>query len=152
MDEDSYYKMPTELLSCSGFLSKRTGEAIGFTSTAKLVLVYMMSRTRFFSEVLSSDHYETQVTIAAACGVEYKAVAKALSLFVEHGVIEAEKVRNTKISPHKCWYYKSVDSDLILVHTAKIKRETKTKEQPTKIQEEVPGAVDDFTDEFMDNL
>ena len=74
------------------------------------------------------------------------------SLFVEHGVVEAEKVRNTKISPHKCWYYKSVDSDLILVHTAKIKRETKTKEQPTKIQEEVPGAVDDFTDEFMDNL
>lgn len=153
MNTDEYFKMPAELMRCSGFVSKKTGELIPITHTAKLVLTYMINRNRFFAEVMSGDHYETQVTIGDACGLEYKAAARALKTFVDHDVILAEKVRNTKISPHKCFYYRSVDTSVELYGSEVARKQKAVEEKPVpQIQKVVPGVVDDFTDEFIDSL
>lgn len=151
MNTDDYFKMPAELLRCSGFVSKKTGELVPITHTAKLVFMYMMNRTRFFSEVLSSNHYETQVTIADACGIEYKAAARALKVFVEHNVIIAEKVRNTKISPHKCFYYKSVDVDVELF-VGSVGKKPKVEEAVEPKPEITTDTPDVWDDEFLDGL
>ena len=109
-----FYQAPKQLFRCNGFISKTTGQPVELTHSAKIVFMYMMDRTSFFTDDQKSDHYETQATIADACGMEYKAAARALKSFVEHGAIIAKKQRNLKLSPHSQWYYKSVDTTIEL--------------------------------------
>lgn len=111
MNVDLFYKAPKDLLSCRGFVSKVTGEVVELSLVAKVVLIYMIDRTAFFN----GNHFETQVTIGKAVGLEFKAAARALKLLVTHGVIEASKERNLSVSPHLCWYYKRVDNTITLV-------------------------------------
>lgn len=115
MEIDIYYKAPKQLFNCCGFLSKDTGELVELTHSAKIIFMYMMDRTSFFVENQRSEHYETQATIAEACGMEYKAAARALNSFVDHKAIKANKIRNLKVSQHYQWYYKQVDASISLV-------------------------------------
>lgn len=115
MEVTPFYKAPKQLFRSCGFVSKITGEVVEMTLAAKVVLVYMMDRTTFFTEEQKGSHFETQDTIARACGIERRAAGRALNLFVNGGVIKAIKQRNLALSPHSQWYYKEVDATVDLV-------------------------------------
>lgn len=117
MNLEVFTKIPNDLLTCQGFVSKtKTGEAkyVPLIASHKLVLVYMVSRTKYFVEqVKKGGHYESQESIGKACGIEYKAAGRALRMFVENGVITAKKGfisgRN-----NKQWIYTDVDTSIKL--------------------------------------
>ena len=117
MNLEVFTKIPNDLLACQGFVSKtKTGEAkyVPLIASHKLILVYMISRTKYFVEqVKKGGHYESQESIGKACGIEYKAAGRALRMFVENGVITAKKGfipgRN-----NKQWIYTDVDTSIKL--------------------------------------
>lgn len=148
MNKEQYCKVPKELMACNGFYSKITGEQIELTPYTKLVLIYMLDRTKFFVDTLKGTHYETQVSIGNACGMEYRAAARALKILTDHGVIKAEKIRNLHISPHKCWYYRGIETEISLWK----KEDTK----PTiVVDNEIPPVYDndiEYSDEFLNSI
>ena len=146
MNVGVFYKAPKDLLGCRGFVSLKDGSRVELNSTAKLVLIYMLDRTSYFSSG-GGKHFETQVSIGNGVGVEWKAAARALKTLVDHGVIAAVKERNIAISPHMCWYYKSVRSDVILYSDEKVvdKPYKKSKMEPQDQE-------DSFEDEFLNSI
>lgn len=123
-----FYKAPKELLSCKGFVCS-DGSVVTLSPIAKLVLIYMLDRNAFFVSS-GKKHFETQETIGLAVGVESRAAAKALRDLVSGGFITASKVRNLDISPHMCWYYECVNTDVVLVpfeHKRRTTRESRCK-------------------------
>lgn len=107
MNEDVFYKFPTALMMAQGFVNKETGELVKLTPLAKQVYVYMLSRNRFFTSELKSEHYETQQTIADACGCEYKVAGKILRSFVDNGIVRADKLRPNGVGQWR-WFYREV--------------------------------------------
>lgn len=140
MDIDLFYKAPKQLFSSNGFVSKKTGEILPLTQNAKILLMYMIDRTSFFGSS-GLKLFETQRTIGEACGIEYKAVARTLKVFVDHEIIVAEKKRNLDISPHAQWYYTSVDTSVELIGRIEV-----IKPEPR------PKVSCDYTDDFLDSL
>lgn len=114
MEVTPFYKAPKQLFRSCGFVSK-TGQIVEMNLTAKVVLMYMLDRTAFFTDEQQAEHYETQATIGDACGIERKAAGRALRLLVDGGVITAVKQRNLALSPHSQWYYKEVDTSVEMV-------------------------------------
>lgn len=125
MNTKLFYQAPKDLLSCHAFVSPVTGESIEMKSTDKLILIYMLDRTTMFNKN-GGRHYETQSTIGDGVGVEWKAAARSLKRFVQHGVIAAVKERNLSISPHLCYYYKSVNTSVELVGKSSPEKENKS--------------------------
>lgn len=113
MENEQFYIMPKILARADGFISKETGEAIPLTSSAKIVYTYMLSRNEFFVVKKNSQHYESQSSIADACGLEYKTAGKILRTFTEHKIIEAQKLRPGGEGQWR-WFYNKVHSDIIL--------------------------------------
>ena len=113
MDTEQFYKMPKILARADGFLSKTDGKPIDLTSSAKLVYVYMLSKNEFFTGKQAGQHYESQVTIADACGLEYKATGKLLRMFIDSGVFEGKKLRPGGEGQWR-WFYYKVHKDVVL--------------------------------------
>lgn len=113
MNTDEFYKMPKSLAMADGYISKKTGEAIKLTASGKIIYAYMLSKNEFFTETLKGQHYEAQATIAKCCGVEYKAAGTILRSFLDHEIVEGEKLRPNKEGQWR-WYYYKVHSDLML--------------------------------------
>lgn len=113
MNTEIWTRFPNDLMACHGFVSKVSGEMISLIPSQKLILAYMMSRTKFFVENLNKDHFETQETIGKACGIEYKAAGRALRLFLDHGVIDGKKSR-PQGSQNMRWTYNKVDTTIDL--------------------------------------
>lgn len=107
-----FYKLPKALAMADGFISKKTGEAINLTSSAKIIYSYMLSKNEFFTEALKGQHYEAQSTIAKCCGMEYKATGKILRTFLDHGIMEGQKLRPDQGQWR--WFYHKVHVDLDL--------------------------------------
>lgn len=148
MNIDQFYRSPKELFACHGFYSKITGEQVELTPYTKLVLIYMLDRTKFFVDHQKGQHYETQISIGNACGMEYRAAARALKVLTDHGVIKAEKIRNLHISPHKCWYYRGIETEITLWK----KDDGKS---AIVVDNEVPPVYDDeitYSDEFLSSI
>ena len=95
-----------------GYISKTTGEAVKLTASGKIIYAYMLSKNEFFTETLKGQHYEAQATIAKCCGVEYKAAGTILRSFLDHGVMEGEKLKPDQGQWR--WFYYKVHSDLML--------------------------------------
>lgn len=112
MNLQIFYRAPKDVLAAHGFVSPKTGEFITMKSTDKLILIYMLDRTPHLTSTKGS-HFETQTTIGDAIGVEWKAAARALKVFTEHGVILSKKERNLAVSPHMCYYYLGVNTDVV---------------------------------------
>jgi hypothetical protein len=113
MDTEQFYKMPKILARADGFLSKTDGSAVELTSSAKLVYVYMLSKNEFFTGKQSGQHYESQATIADACGLEYKATGKILRMFIDCGVFDGKKLRPGGEGQWR-WFYHKVHKDIVL--------------------------------------
>jgi len=113
MEKEQFYMIPKILARADGFISRHTGEAVPLTSSAKLVYTYMLSRNEFFVVKQNSQHYESQSTVADACGLEYKAAGKILRTFTDHKIIEAQKLRPNAEGQWR-WFYKKVHTDIDL--------------------------------------
>lgn len=113
MNTDEFYKLPKSLALADGYISKKTGEAVKLSASGKITYAYMLSKNEFFTETLKGQHYEAQATIAKACGLEQKVVGTILRIFLEHGIIEGEKLR-PKDGGQKRWHYYKVLTDLVL--------------------------------------
>lgn len=115
MNLESYNQIPKDLQAASGFISKTEPEkVVELSPGAKLIYVYMLDRTKFFVEAQKGEHFETQQTIANACGLEVKSATRALGLFVYHGAIEASVTHKKGMSRHQQWYYRKVNTDIEL--------------------------------------
>lgn len=112
MNLQKFYKSPQDVFACHGFVSPKTGDFVEIKSTDKLILIYMLDRTPHLTAT-TGKHFETQSTIGDAVGVEWKAAARSLKMFVEHEVIAGRKERNLAISPHLCYYYSAVNTDVV---------------------------------------
>ena len=157
MNVDVFYKFPTDLMRSSGFIDQSTGEIVKLTPLAKNVYTYMLSRNQFFTERLSGDHYETQQTIADACGSEYQVVGKVLRLLIKHGVLDAVKLRPNGVGQWR-WFYRKVRTDLVLRYGDKGEKESKivVDSDPLIVQNThgftdcgVPECVPEYSDEFL---
>lgn len=115
MEVSPFYKAPKQLFRSCGFVCKTTGQVIELSVSAKIVLMYMIDRSDFFITEKGKDHFETQSTIGAACGIDRRSAARALKLLVDTGVISAVKQRRLALSPHSQWYYRGVDLTVELV-------------------------------------
>ena len=140
MNEDVFYKFPTALMRAQGFVNKETGELVKLTPLAKQVYVYMLSRNRFFTSDLKSEHYETQQTIADACGCEYKVAGKILRSFVDNGIVRADKLRPNGVGQWR-WFYREV-TEMNLWFSEKPVDNKNEKVQNTQ-------TVCEYTDEFL---
>ena len=113
MNTEKFHKFPSDLMRCSGYVSKVTGELIPLSPIGKMVYVHMMVRNKFFTKDLSGNHYESQQTIADACCAEYQTVGKILRGLKDNGVISASKLRPNGEGQWR-WFYHSVDTDIAL--------------------------------------
>lgn len=113
MNTEQFYKLPKALAMANGFIDKNTGEPIKLTPSSKIIYAYMLEKTRFFTQDMKGQHFECQSTIAKACGLEQKVVGTILRIFLEHGIIEGEKLR-PKDGGQKRWHYYKVLTDLVL--------------------------------------
>lgn len=111
MKEENFYKAPKSLWKAKGYFSPKTGEAIQLKESDKLVYVYMLDRLVFFVNKQKGQHFESQATIADACGLEYKVVGKILRSLMEHSVIEGKKLRPNGVGQWR-WHYTSILKDL----------------------------------------
>ena len=149
MSDDLFYKLPKPLVRAAGYYSPKNGEAIPFTSTAKIVYVHMLDRLHFFVDKQKGKHFEAQQTIAEACGMEYKAVGKVLRDFIATGVLEAKKGRELgNGSVHNRYYYTSIKHDLAfwtgsIRNPEKMKKSSYTKtETPKRSLDNTPSWLD----------
>lgn len=106
-----FYKLPQEMCRASGFVSKTDGSMIPLSSNAKIVYAYMLHRNDYFVRQLGNDHFETQTTIADACGVEYRTVMRIMKDLTKHGVIIAH-LSKTDHSGYVRYFYESVTTDI----------------------------------------
>lgn len=113
MNIEEFYKLPKDLALADGFISKTTGEAVKLTASGKIVYTYMLSRNEFFIGKMEGKHYETQRTIAKACGLEEKATGNILRSFIDHGVLSGKKLRPNGEGQWR-WHYYKVFTDIVL--------------------------------------
>ena len=159
MEVTPFYKAPKQLFRSCGFVNKASGQVVEMNLTAKVVLMYMLDRTSFFTDEQNAEHYETQATIGDACGIERKAAGRALRLLVDNGVVIAKKQRNLALSPHSQWYYKQVDVTIDLVvkqgdefvsmTTGLVLGEKIEEKQEIKIDKPEP---DEYIDDFLSSV
>lgn len=144
-----FYKLPQDLCTASGFVSKKDGSFIPLTSSAKLVYVYVLHRNQFFVTKKKGEHFETQTTIAEACGVEYRTVMRIMKDFRDNGVVVSE-MKKTGGSGYVRYFYKFVDADLVLW--------TGKKEDPKILERKKYSCVVDkngefdYSDEFLGSV
>jgi len=108
MNVKQFVKIPIDLIRANGYISLKTGAAVELTSSKKLILGYMLSRSVFFNQKLGGTHFETQSTIATACGLAEKATGKVLREFIDNGVIRANKLRPNGEGQWR-WHYHGVE-------------------------------------------
>lgn len=155
MNTDEFYKLPKSLAMADGYISKKTGEAVKLTASGKIIYAYMLSKNEFFTETLKGKHYEAQATIAKCCGIEYKAAGTILRSFLDHEIMEGEKLRPD--SGQWRWFYYKVHSDLVLwegsiqdfriIEEEKPKYAEKVVPKPTQTHKPYkPQPVDDWDD------
>lgn len=113
MNTEEFYKLPKSLAMSDGYISKKTGEAVKLSASAKIIYTYMLCKTEFFTETMKGQHYETQKTIAKQCGIEEKAAGAILRTFMEHEVLEGKKLRPNGEGQWR-WHYYKVHSDVVL--------------------------------------
>lgn len=144
MNEELFYKLPKSLVRAAGYYSPKDGSAVAFTSTAKIVYVYMLDRLHFFVDKQKGKHFESQQTIAEACGMEYKAVGKVLRDFIANGVLVAKKGKEVgQGNVHNRYYYTAIEHNLELWKGSIKKPEklTKVKTQEKKVLDDAPKRV-----------
>lgn len=113
MNTEEFYKLPKDLAKADGYISKKTGEPLKLTTSGKIIYAYMLTKNEFFTEKLNGKHFESQTTIAEACGLEYKVTGKILREFVDHGVIQGSKAAPEKGGKPR-WHYEKVFKDVML--------------------------------------
>lgn len=113
MNTEEFYKLPKALALADGYISKKTGEPVKLSASAKIIYAYMLCKNEFFTEKLSGQHFETQGTIAKACGLEYKAAGNILRAFMDHEVMTGKKLRPNGEGQWR-WHYYKVFTDLVL--------------------------------------
>lgn len=162
MNLKPFCQIPKDFMSSSGFVSKTEDETVvELTASSKIIFAYMLDKTEFFVKDLKSEHFETQATIAEACGVEVKSVTRAMALFVHHGAIRADLIRKLHISPHLQWYYREVVTDIELTKRVKGKAKqhvsmdsgvvyTKIAAKTLPARKELPKQVAEVVPEYSD--
>lgn len=111
MKEENFCKVPKSLMRAKGYYSKADGKPVPLNSTDKIVYIYMLDRLGFFVGQQKGQHFESQQTIATACGLEVKAVGRILRSFHGHGILEAKK-QSPSDKGNWRWYYKSIVKDV----------------------------------------
>lgn len=155
MEEELFYKLPKSLVRAVGYFSPKDGSPVKFTSTEKIVYIYMLDRISFFVDVQKGKHFESQQSIADGCGMEYKAVGKVLRGFIENGVLEAKKGVEAG-SSHNRYYYTGIVKNLELwegsidkpesIRTSARRQQVLTEEAKPPIIKHQPEYYDDVPD------
>jgi hypothetical protein len=136
VNTDEFYKLPKSLALADGYISKKTGEAVKLSASGKIIYAYMLSKNEFFTETLKGQHYEAQATIAKCCGVEYKSAGTILRSFLDHGIMEGQKLRPD--SGQWRWFYYKVHSDLVLWEGSVAAFKILEEEKPKYVEKVVP--------------
>lgn len=142
MEEDIFYKVPKNLVRAKGYVSPRHGTFLKLSSTEKLVYVYMRDRLKFFVGKQGGQHFESQQTIADACGMEYKAVGKALRGFINNGVLLGKKGKEAGSSHHR-YYYAGIEDLTLWVGTEGEEKLLTTEKLSGKVEESKECVRDD---------
>lgn len=137
MNTEQFYKLPKDLAKADGYISKTTGEVLKLSSSAKIIYTYMLSQNEFFTATLKGQHFETQTTIATACGLEAKAVGTILRSFLDNGVMTGKKLKPDNGGQWR-WYYYKVLTDLVLWQGSVEKYEIIKQEVPIPVEKVVP--------------
>ena len=111
MKEETFYKIPKSLMKATGYYSLENGKPVILTIAAKLVYTYMLDRLVFFVDKQKGQHFESQQTIADACGLEYKVVGKILRQFMDNGVVFGKKLRPNGRGQWR-WHYTKIETSL----------------------------------------
>ncbi len=141
-----FYKLSQEMCRASGFVSKSDGSMVSLSSSAKIVYAYMLHRNDFFVRQLKGDHFETQTTIADACGIEYRTVMRIMKDLTTHGVIVARKEKSDR-SGYVRYSYESVSENLTYWYG---KKDNPTFGEPKIVVDN--HVVTEYSDDFLNNI
>lgn len=134
MNTEEFYKLPKSLALADGYISKATGEAIKLSASGKIIYAYMLTKNGFFTDKMKGQHFESQATIAKACGLEYKAAGTILRAFIEHGVMDGKKLRPEKGGQWR-WHYSKVFTDIVLWEGSIDNFNIVEEKKPVKVQD-----------------
>ena len=113
MTEEIFCKLPRSLMQANGYISPKDCKAVKLSATEKIIYVHLADRVKFFVSKKGRTLFESQETIAEACGVEVKTVGRVLKGFRDNGVVCAKKGKEAG-SIHHRYYYTKVDTNLTL--------------------------------------
>lgn len=88
--DESFIKFPRKLLAAAHWVSLVTGETISFTSSDKLLWLWMKDRHDFFTGS-GGEWYDNQDAMAAAAGVSVATVKRLLKALEKHGYLVRRK-------------------------------------------------------------
>ena len=146
MTEEIFCKLPRRLMQASGYISPKDGKAVKLSATEKIIYIHLADRVKFFVGKKGGTLFESQETIAEACGVEVKTVGRVLKGFRDNGVVWAKKGKEAGSAHHR-YYYTKVDTNLTL-WKGSIDNPVKipdTQHKPKK--EEKQGSVEGVSDD-----
>lgn len=90
--EKGWIALDKRLLSATHWVSPRTGETFPFPLVEKVIYLVMRDKWLYYVQELGNTFYESQESIAEACGTFRRKVNEVVGRFMEHGVIVAHKV------------------------------------------------------------
>ena len=85
-----YITVDYDLLKADGFVNKETGEFVKLIANDKLLYSYLKARIKYFVIERRGEYYDTQESIANACGMNVTSARKGLAKFRDNGILEAK--------------------------------------------------------------
>lgn len=141
---EKYYRLSQDLCRASGFVSKTTaGQIVKLSSSAKIIYAYMYHRYEYFVTKLKGEYFETQATIGDGCDVESKTVGRILSMFMDHGIINAT-LSKPKSGGYMRYTYQGITDDIEFVF-GKIK-----KDKPQIVVDN--SVATEYSDDFLSGI
>lgn len=86
----SFIKFPRNLLAATHWVSLTTGESVSFSSSDKLLWLWMRDRHAFFKG-RGGEWYDNQDAMATAAGVSTATVKRFLKALEKHGYLVKQK-------------------------------------------------------------
>lgn len=108
---NKFLQVPKALLSAKHFKSKKTGEIVDLSLTARVYLAALTDRNNYFKNK-GDDHYDTHQYFSDVIGVSESGIRSVFNMLCENGVIEVRKIKH-KCSHNKIVYERIVMPELI---------------------------------------
>lgn len=89
---ETFLKVPHRTLRAAKYVSRTTGEAVPLSLTNKVLWLWMKGSHDSYKGK-GGTYYESQESIARACGVSEDTVKRAMALFEKHGYLFKTRTR-----------------------------------------------------------